>query len=114
MNLRTSTHKKLSNQGRQALGYTHLGWHPIPLCWPNQGGVCACGGNHKGRDVGKAPLIYYKRFVEHPPSRNQIEELWTRWPLANIGILLRPSGLLVIDADSEAAIREVETLGVPH
>jgi len=41
-------------------------------------------------------------------------EWWTRWPLANIGILLRPSRLIVIDADSEEAIREAETLGLPR
>ena len=38
---------------------------------------------------------------------------WRRWPRANVGILLEPSGLLVIDLDSEAALQEALARGLP-
>ena len=39
-----------------------------------------------------------------------VEEWFTKFPQANIGILLKESGLVVVDADSEEAVKEFETV----
>lgn len=42
---------------------------------------------------------------EHSATTNHdhIHETWRRWPLLNVGIALRPSGLVVLDLDSQDA-----------
>ena len=39
-----------------ALDYVHKGYYIAPLCYPDTEGNCACGRDHQGKDVGKAPL----------------------------------------------------------
>lgn len=95
-----------------ALFYASKGWTLIPLCWPDELGLCGCGRGHSPGDAGKAPLVREWQKIQRTPE-NQIREWWTRWPQANIGLLLSPSGLLAVDADSEAAVQELESLGAP-
>lgn len=103
----------MANDGnlRAALGYRRMGWIPIPLCWP-ENGKCGCGGGHTGKNIGKAPIVG-KGWQNLRPDEEEIRKWWTQWPKANIGILLEPSGLAVIDPDSQEALREVEQLGIP-
>lgn len=89
--------------------YRKRGWYPIPLCWPDEKGNCGCGQGHKDRQIGKAPLVNWKGIK---PSLKQVREWWRKWPNANIGILLDPSGLLVVDPDSSEAEKEVEILQI--
>lgn len=88
-----------------ALGYLRRGWVPIPLCWPNPDGSCGCGRGHQGHDVGKAPLLG-QGYQHARPTEADVRNWWTRWPKANIGILLEPSGLLVVDCDGTDALNE--------
>lgn len=106
-----------------ALDYLRMGWYPIPLCWPDEEGNCGCGRGHgrrgrhnedtgdAGKEIGKAPLL--GGYLELRPTAADIVKWWTRWPEANIGILLEPSGLVVIDLDSDGALNLVEQLGYP-
>ncbi len=103
----------LASQGRTdtnqewALRYWRLGWMPIPLCWPTAEGKCACGRGHPDKQVGKAPLLG-KGYQELRPVQQEVSRWWGVWPLANIGILLAPSGLLVADADGSAGVQELD------
>jgi len=95
----------------------------IPLCWPTPDGNCGCGRRdpdtdeprpHIDRDVGKAPLVRWKDYVNAPPSRGLVTNWWKRWPQANTGLLLEPHGLIVVDLDSEEALAEAREFGLPH
>ena len=84
----------------------------IPLCWPDSKGQCACPKKHTNpKEIGKAPLLG-KGYQERILTRGEVEDWWRRYPQANYGILLKPSGLFVLDADSLEADREIEFLGV--
>ncbi|MFD1423405.1 bifunctional DNA primase/polymerase [Laceyella tengchongensis] len=86
--------------------YFDMGLKPIPLCWPDRNGRCACPKNHtEAKNIGKAPLLG-EGYQEAEVTKEKIERWWTRWPDANIGILLEPSNLLVVDLDGEEAIQE--------
>jgi P4 family phage/plasmid primase-like protien len=79
------------------------------VCWPSSDGGCGCGrGHEKG---GKAPLVdggYKSATIDI----DTLEEWDRRWPDANIGIALGPSGLFVIDLDGPEAIEEATALGL--
>ncbi|BCV23272.1 bifunctional DNA primase/polymerase [Gelria sp. Kuro-4] len=98
---------------RAALHYGKLGWSVLPLCWPDKAGKCACGWNHPDKSVGKAPRV--KGGVTAATNdKEQIASWWKQMPEANIGIAVAPSNLLVLDADGEEAIKEIEAAGVPE
>ena len=89
-----------------ALNYFDNGFIPIPLCWADDQ-RCACFMDHtEAKQIGKAPLVKYLGVTI---TRPMVEEWFTRLPDANIGILLKASGLVVVDADSIEAVKEVET-----
>ena len=89
-----------------ALNYFDNGFIPIPLCWADDQ-RCACFMDHtETKQIGKAPLVKYLGVTI---TRPMVEEWFTRLPDANIGILLKASGLVVVDADSIEAVKEVET-----
>ena len=105
-------HNKTMKLGT-ALAYVRRGWFVIPLCWPTADGKCACHKGHvKEKEIGKAPLLgddyQYLR-----PTQDDVRRWWTKWPQANIGILLGPSRLLVVDTDSNEAWREAKKKGLP-
>src|SRR5262249_48617038 len=84
-----------------------------PLCWPTPDGRCGCPKQHTApREIGKAPLLGAGHH-EHRLTCNAVLTLIQRYPQANWGLLLQPSGLLVADADSDEADQEVERRGVP-
>ncbi|WP_176536164.1 bifunctional DNA primase/polymerase [Priestia megaterium] len=92
-----------------ALHYYDHGLIPIPLCWSNKG-KCGCPFNHKDqRQVGKAPIIKLTQYSQRI-TREIVDEWFTRFPNANIGIVLKDSQLVIVDADSEEAVKDVETL----
>jgi hypothetical protein len=89
-----------------ALQYWEMGLKPIPLCWPDHQGKCACPKHHvKEKSIGKAPLLG-DGYQSIEVTEEKIEQWWTQWPQANIGILLEPSDLLVVDMDGAEAVRE--------
>lgn len=94
-----------------ALHYLAAGWPPIPLCWPAPDGRCACGRGHIGRDIGKAPLLG-KGYQLLRPNEDDVRGWWQQWPHANVGLLLEPSGLLVIDLDGPEAVSEAQRRGL--
>lgn len=95
-----------------ALEALDRGWPPIPLCWPTPDGTCGCGRRHVGRAAGKVPLP--GRDYQHlRPTAADVRSWWRRWPSANVGVLLEPAGLLVVDLDGRAAVAEAERLGCP-
>lgn len=52
----------------------------------------------------KKPLVKWKPFQDRLPTRTEVNDWWTRWPNANIGMATGPlSGVLVIDCDSVTA-----------
>ena len=88
-----------------ALNYFDHGFIPVPVCWTKDG-QCACPRKHTGRQIGKAPLIKYN---QGKIDRNRIEYWFGQlFPNANIAINLEDSKLVVIDADSEEAVNEIE------
>ena len=93
-----------------ALDYTRRGWYTIPLCWPTAEGKCACGQAHDDRSAGKAPLVG-RSYQNFRADEKQVREWWAKWPGANVGLLLEPSGLFVIDLDGPEAAKEADELG---
>ena len=95
----------------RALNALDRGWLPIPLCWPTAEGACGCGRGHASRAIGKAPLLGtgYQRLR---PTEADIRVWWRRWRCANVGLLLEPANLLVVDADGAAGLAEIQRLGV--
>lgn len=105
--------KKPNPKLEKALDYTGRGWFVIPLCWPNEDGMCACPKGHiKDKDVGKAPLLG-NNYQHERADQDQVIAWWSTWPEANIGILLEPSKLLIVEIDSGKAFEELHTLGIP-
>jgi hypothetical protein len=98
--------------GVSAAAYAgELGWSVFPCCHPDEDGTCACGRNHPA--AGKAPLTP-RGSKDATTDPLQIEAWRLEYPRANIGVALEPSGLLVVDMDSPAAIKEAERLGLPE
>ena len=96
-----------------ALEYTRRGWFIIPLCWPDFEGKCACPKKHKKeKEVGKAPLLG-KDFQRIRATEEQVRGWWHKWPEANLGVLLEPSKLMVVEIDSPEAFKEVQEMGIP-
>lgn len=82
-----------------ALKYAALGWNVFPV-WNIQGGACACGEEKCG-NPGKHPLSACVPWGQKGATTDPktIRQWWQRFPDANIGIHLAPSGLCAIDID---------------
>lgn len=78
-----------------ALRYAGVGWRVFPLHWVNEG-HCSCGGNCDG-NAGKHPLTRHG-VLDASADAKQINEWWSRWPHANIGVATG-GGLFVLDVD---------------
>lgn len=96
-----------------ALEYARMGWYVFPLCWPDENGRCACGWNHAPRDAGKAPRTKRGR-LDATTSEEHIRAWWTLMPQANIGCNCELSRLVILDADSPEAEKEIEENGLPE
>lgn len=94
--------------------YTRRDWFVIPLCSPTDDGRCGCGGGHTGKDIGKAPVGGLGNgWQDLRADMAQVREWWRRWPQANVGLLLEPSGLFVVDLDGPDAVEEAKGYGLP-
>ncbi len=92
--------------------YCRKGLSVIPCCWPTPDGRCGCRRGHQDHDIGKRPLVDWKTYQEGPAHADQIDEWWTRWPEANIGIVTGAvSGIVVIDADGPKGLASLQSLG---
>src|SRR5690242_3161911 len=95
-----------------AIALYRQGLYPIPLCWPLPDGSCGCGRDCS--KAGKAALVGAAWLSgERVADESTIRAWWAQWPNANLGIALRPSGLLVVDCDSVDALDEASGLGLP-
>lgn len=102
---------RLSDKGQAALEYVRQGLYVTPLCWPIDG-KCGCPKHHTNEsEVGKAPLLGngYQNILS---TVENVQEWWGEWPDANVGILLEPSGLVDVEADSADALEEIQSYGV--
>ena len=101
-------HERISPMSA-ALALANLGIPVIPLCPHDHAGVSE---KHKNicKRPGKAPLIkdWQNRASSDP---EQLAEWYTRWPCANIGLVLgSKTGILAIDVDGEYGRKKLEEL----
>jgi hypothetical protein len=76
-----------------ARGYLQRGLVPIPI----------------GSD--KVPLMKWEAFQQEPPHADQVDEWWTRWPEANVGVVTgKVSGVVVLDADGPEGLESLKAL----
>lgn len=65
-----------------------------------------------GRD--KKPLVKWERYQKAAADAKQVDEWWTRWPDANVGVVTGAvSGVVVLDADGDdgrASLKALDTL----
>lgn len=88
-----------------ALHYFDNGLIPIPLCWVQEN-ECGCFHHHTDpKQIGKAPLV---KYTGEEITRATVARWFSKFPLANIGILIQQSGLVIVDSDSAAAVQEFE------
>jgi hypothetical protein len=98
---------------RIALGYARLGWHVFPCHTPTDRG-CSCGMSSCD-NVGKHPRVKDWPNVATTDEAT-IQDWWTRWPNANIGIATgAKSGVVVLDVDpDEGGALALEDLLAEH
>jgi hypothetical protein len=83
-----------------ALGYAARGWPVVPLHTPVDG-RCSCHGASSCNSPGKHPRTK-NGLKDASVAALQIQEWWSKWPEANIGIPTGSiSGLLVVDVDNK-------------
>lgn len=83
------------------------GWVPIPLRAPGEQFRTKTGVETAD---GKRPAIKWRELADYdsPPAETpELLEHWRRHPDWGVAVLLRPSGLMVVDADSPEAVKEV-------
>ena len=95
-----------------ALSYVQRGWPVLPLHGIRNGG-CTCRG--ECTSPGKHPLVR-RGLHEATLDLPLVDNWWTRWPAANVGIATGAvSGLAVIDLDgteAAAALARLEDMGL--
>jgi hypothetical protein len=87
-----------------ALEYGRRHWHVIPLWWPVDG-VCACPAGAQCESPAKHPRSE-RGEKDATDDLDDIDYWWSKWPLANIGIVTKPSGLAIADLDGPTAIKQ--------
>lgn len=98
----------------QALSLHDQGFRVIPLGAyeeaPPAHFIKRCGGDiaKATADWPKVPQVPWAKYQKTPPTREQVEHWWTKWPNANIGILTGFE-VYVVDADSPEAIEWCKT-----
>jgi hypothetical protein len=93
-----------------ALEFQAAGLKIFPLHSPTDG-ACSCG-RPKCSSVGKHPRTPNGLHAASADAE-QVRDWWTAWPDANIG-LVTGDGLVILDLDSEDAIQEAESRGLPR
>jgi hypothetical protein len=62
----------------------------------------------------RRPLIRWESFQQEPPHADQVDEWWTRWPDANVGVVTgEVSGIVVLDADGPEGLESLKALRTP-
>lgn len=62
----------------------------------------------------KIPFVKWDEFQTERTHPDQIDEWWTRWPDANVGVVTGAiSGLVVLDADGAEGLASLKTLNPP-
>jgi len=79
---------------KEALKYLEKGYYVIPV-----------------RRENKKPYIEWKQYQQESPMKDEVEDWWTKWPEANIGVITgKATNLVVIDVDDENGRRTMDTL----
>lgn len=64
---------------------------------------------------GKRSIVEWKKFQTERPTRSQVEEWFTKWPDARIGLITGEiSNLLILDIDGEEGLRSVKDKELPN
>ena len=85
------------NRHQWARYYASRGWSVLPL-HSTDAGLCSCG-DRDCRSPGKHPRTQHG-VKDASVDPQQIQDWWTQWPAANVGIATGAvSGLVVIDID---------------
>ena len=86
-----------------ALEYVRLGWRVLPLHEVTAEGACSCRKSDCD-SIGKHPRG--GNGSKHATTDTaQIEEWWTRWPTANVGVATGPeSDLFMVGPDGQSGI----------
>lgn len=96
-----------------ALYYFDHACFVVPCCTMTAQGACPFPHRHDTeKSIGKVPLLG-TGWQHARLTREEIIEWWTKYPTANVGVLLEPSGLMVVDLDSEEATEEASRKGLP-
>ena len=83
-----------------ALAYASKGWKVLPLYEPLPDGCCSCLKS-ECKHVGKHPRTSYG-FKDATTDPVKIQEWWSSWPNANIGVATGSlSGIVVVDVDGD-------------
>lgn len=98
-----------------ALELVRQGWAVLPLHTIGAGGHCDCAAGPACKSPGKHPRTA-SGLKEASADPAQVDEWWSRWPMANIGVVTGAiSGVSVLDVDGEVGERTlaglVEQLG---
>jgi len=63
---------------------------------------------------GKIPAIRWKEFQERRPTPQEIDDWWSQWPKANLGVVTgKLSNIVVFDCDSQNGIDWMVKHGLP-
>jgi Bifunctional DNA primase/polymerase, N-terminal len=98
-----------------AQAYLNLGFSIIRLHGATTAGRCTCG-KRGCQDTGKHPDVGpgWKRFRREPAGIEQVRRWFDEKPYANVGIVTgEVSGIVVVDADGQAGVAELERRGYP-
>jgi hypothetical protein len=88
----------LLDRARSSTIYRELGWSVIPV----------------DADT-KRPLVFWKPFSKKPAGLDEIDSWGRRFPKGGIAVITgKVSGIIVLDADGEAGVREALSRGIPR
>src|SRR5688500_2891547 len=103
-----ATKTKQPDMLEAALRYAERGWHVFPCHTPiiKEGWSCSCEAWRRkknpdyncGKNAGKHPRTK-GGVLDATTDSDQINQWWTQWPQANIGVNCGASGLIVLDED---------------
>ncbi len=84
---------------RAALELAAAGFSILPLWWPRDDGSCGCGVLDCS-SAGKHPVgpLVPRGSLSASNSTELVRRWWTRYPLANVGVVIPPS-TVVVDID---------------
>lgn len=95
-----------------ALYYFEHDCFVVPCCPLDEQNRCLVHVHTIEKDIGKRPICG-EQWQDLRLSREDVLAWWTQYPTANIGILLAPSRLIVLDIDSSEAELEASVKGLP-